>query len=116
MHAFMHAAQGCVHPPVGQLMGLPSISRGEEAKLEEPAQFMSQCQPGPHPFSWQRPLWCFRNRVTIPGTDWKKVRIPDLSGVGFYAASIGTDVGRRLPVGGASGGSSVGGDLEGSAA
>ena len=43
-------------PPVGQLMGLPSISRGEEAKLEEPAQFMSQCQPGSHPISWQRPL------------------------------------------------------------
>ena len=39
-----------------------------------------------------------------------------IGGFGFYAASIGTDVGRRLPVGGASGGSSVGGDLEGSAA
>ena len=30
-----------------KLMGLPSISRGEEAKLEEPAQFMSQCHPDP---------------------------------------------------------------------
>ena len=39
-----------------------------------------------------------------------------IGGFGFYTASIGTDVGRRLPVGGASGGSSVGGDLEGSAA
>ena len=45
-------------PPVGQPMGLPSISRGEEAKLAETAQIMSQCQSGPHPCSWQRPLWC----------------------------------------------------------
>ena len=40
-----------------QLMGLPS--RGEEAKQEEPAQFMSQCKQGPHPFSWQRLLFEF---------------------------------------------------------
>ena len=39
-----------------------------------------------------------------------------VGGIGFYAASIGTDVGRRLPVGGAPGGSSVEGDSEGSAA
>ena len=39
-----------------------------------------------------------------------------IGGIGFYAASIGTDVGRRLPVGGPPGGSSVEGDSEGSAA
>ena len=39
-----------------------------------------------------------------------------IGGIGFYAASIGTDVGRRLPVGGSPGGSSVEGDSEGSAA
>ena len=42
-------------------IGLPS--RGVEAKLEEPAQFMSQCQPGPHPLV--AAFLFFENRVAI---------------------------------------------------